>query len=319
MPRTLPTLLLALLALAVGASVAGADPSGAQLASTRQDRAALRRERVAVRLINDAIKHIEHAHRDCRRTYDSDARPTLTDASPSADLLGALGVLRRPATEADRIDPDSLSFPFARGIFANFVRVATAADGRQFFVIVAQDRVRSSPLPRHCLALQNEELQHLLTNRTPAVGRLATRLKARLDRQENPKGGFRAAEAIFLFDRTADGRLGGGGGGVDLRWFLRHGMFGSSGAGDTSDVSGLLPDGVASVDLTFAKAVSRGPHRDPQTYPKTIKLTVPVRDNVVSFRVARPAYDAFPTLMVWRRADGSAMRRIGRAPARDGR
>jgi len=37
-------------------------------------------------------------------------------------------------------------------------------------------------------------------------------------------------------------------------------------------------------------------------------VAVPVRENVVSFTVARPAEDAFPTRMVWRRADGSVLR-----------
>jgi hypothetical protein len=303
MPRISP-LPLALLALLAIVSTAGAN--------TQHDRAVLKRERIAVKLINQATHHVRHDHRDCRPSFRLGSRPTLTDARPSDALLDALGVLQRPATDADRLDPSALIFPFARNIYENWIRVATAVDGHQFFVVVAQDRLRFPPLPRHCIALENEELDRLLRGRDAALQRAAHRLKARLDRTEHPKGGFKPNEAIFLFDRTADGGLGGGGGGVELRWFLRHGLFGSSGTSTRSSVSGLLPDGVASVDFTFARSVSRGPHRDPKTYAKAISLTVQVQDNVVAFDVDRPAPDAFPMRMVWRRADGSVLRRIGR-------
>jgi type II secretory pathway pseudopilin PulG len=304
MPRISLLLLLALIALLVSASTAGAN--------TQHDRAVLKRERIAVKLINKATQRVRRDHRNCRPSFRPDSRPTFTDARPSDALLKALGVLRRPATDADRLDPSALIFPFARNIYENWIRVATAVDGHQFFVVVAQDRMRFPPPPRHCIALENEELDRLLRDRDATVQRVAHRLKARLDRTEHPKGGFKPNEAIFLFDRTADGRLGGGGGGVDLRRFLRHGLFGSSGTGTRSTVSGLLPDGVASVEFTFDRSVSRGPHREPKRYPKAIALTVPVQDNVVAFDVDRPAPDAFPTRMVWRRADGSVLRRIGR-------
>ncbi len=240
-------------------------------------------------------------------------RPTFTDARPSDALLGALGVLRRPATEADHVDTSTLLFPFGRGIYVNWIRAATAVDGHQFFVVAAQDRLRPPELPRRCITLENKELDRLLTDRTTAVRRLAHRMKARLDREEHPRGGFKPTEAIFLFDRTPDGGIGSGGGGVDLRFLRRHGLFGSSGTSGRSSVSGLVPDGVASVDFTFSRSVSRGRHRDPKVYPTVISLTVQVHDNVVAFDVDRPAYDALPTQMVWHRADGSILRRIGRS------
>lgn len=296
---------LALVALAIGASTAAAN--------TAHDRAVLRRERIAVQLINEATHRVQHAHRACRPSLRVDPRPTFTTAKPSDALLGTLGVLRRPATDADRVDTTSLLFPFARGIYENWIRTATASDRRQFSVIVAQDRLRPRGIPQSCLALEDGVLRRLLVHRGPAVATVALRLKRRLDREEHPKGGFKPAEAIFLFQRTADGRIGSGGGGVDLAYFVRHGLFASSGTGSRSTVSGLLPDGVARVDFTFARSVSRGPHRDPKVYPMGIALSAEVQDNVVSFDVDRPAEDAFPAQMVWRRADGSVIRIIGHA------
>jgi hypothetical protein len=311
MPR-IPTLPLALIALLVSTGTAVAHPSTGHVANTQRDRAVLKRERIAVKLINRATQRVRRDHRSCRPSFRVGSRPTFTDARPSDALLDALGVLRRPATDADRLDLSALFLPFARNIYENWIHVATAVDGHQFFVVVAQERLRVPPLPRRCIALENEELDRLLQDSDAAVQRVAHRIKERVDRTEHPKGGFEPAEAIFLFDRTADGGLGGGGGGVDLRWFLRHGLFASSGTNGRSTVSGLLPDGVASVDFTFARSVSRGPYRDPKTYPRAISLTAQVQDNVVAFDVDRPGPGAFPTQMVWRRADGSVLRRIGR-------
>jgi hypothetical protein len=309
--RRISPLPLALLGLAVSSGAAAAHPSTGHVANTRQDRAALRRERVAVHLINEAARHVRQTHPACRLPRHFDPRPTFTDERPSDALLSTLGVLRRPATEADHVDRRSLEPTFASGIFENWTRVATAADGRQFVVVIAQDRLRM-PLPPHrCVDLEDAELRRLLSDRTPAVRRVALRLKARLNREEHPKSGFTPTEAIFLFDRTPDGSIGGGGGGVDLRWFLRHGLFGSAGVGNRSTVSGLVPDGVASIDVTFPRTVSRGPHRDSKVFPTAIRLTVPVRDNVVAFDVDRTAPDVVGMQMVWRRADGSVMRRVG--------
>lgn len=309
--KRLPTqLLLAALMLAVAAGFAAARPL-AHDANTRADRVALRRENLAVKLINEATQHVRQRHPRCRTSFDPDARPTFTDARPSDALLSTLGVLRRPATDADHVDPRALLYdPFASNIYTQWIRVATATDGRQFVVFASQDRLRPKLPPRRCLALQNAELGRLLAGREAAVRRYALRLKRSLDRSEFPKGGFKPQEAIYFFTRSPSGGLGGGGGGVDVGYFRRHGMFMSSGTRDRSDVAGLLPDGVASVEMTFARSVSRGPHRDPKVYPRTIRVTVSVRDNVVSLEIARPAEDAFPTRMVWRRANGSVIRDV---------
>jgi len=308
--KRIPTqMLLAVLMLALAAGIAAAQPF-AHAANTRADRVALRRENLAIKLINEATQHVRHRHPRCRPSFNLDARPTFTDARPSDALLSTLGVLRRPATDADRIDLRSLLYDpnFASNIYAQWIRVATAADGQQFVVFASQDRMRPKLPPRRCLALENAELGRLLTGQEGAVRRYALRLKRSLDRSEFPKGGFKPQEAIFLFSRAPNGGIGGGGGGIDVGFFRRHGMFMSSGTRDRSDVAGLLPDGVASVELTFARSVSRGPHRDPKVYPRTLRVTVPVQDNVVSFEIARPAEDAFPTRMKWLRADGSVLR-----------
>jgi len=311
--KRLPTL-LAVVAVLCAAAAATAHGSLARAANSKHDRAALRREQVAVRLINEATRRVQHRHRTCRLSFKLAPRPTFTDARPSDALLNAIGVLRRPATDADKVDLSQPFGAFAHNVYRNWIRTATAVDGRQFVVLVAQDRMRPRDVPRSCLAREHAELKRLLVGHGPAVAGVALRIQRRIDREEHPKGGFKPAEAIFLFDRTPDGHLGGGGGGVDLGWFLRNGMFFSSGGlGRRTTLAGLVPDGVASIDFTFARTVPRGPHRNPKVYPSAIALTERVQDNVVSVAVDRPTGDAFRTRMVWRRADGSVLR-VVRSP-----
>lgn len=312
--QRLPTLLAVVALTCATTATAAAQGPLAQAANSKHDRAALHRELIAARLINRAMQHVQHRHRSCRPSFNPYPSPRFTDARPSDALLNAIGVLRRPATDADRVDLNWPFAAFARGIYRNWIRTATAADGRQFIVLAAQDRARPRDVPRSCLTLEHAELKRLLVHHGPAVAGVALRMQRRIDREEHPRGGFKPAEAIFLFDRSPDGHLGAGGGGVDLAWFARNGLFYSSGSFDRrTTLSGLVPDGVESIDFTFARTVPRGPHRDPKVYPSAITLTVRVQDNVVSADVDRPVPDAFPTRMVWRRADGSVLR-IVRSP-----
>jgi hypothetical protein len=88
-----------------------------------------------------------------------------------------------------------------------------------------------------------------------------------------------------------------------------HGLFGSSGTSNArSSLSGLLPDGVATVTSTFGTKALRGPQQKPRRYPKRIVRTDKVQDNMVSLQVPRSAEDAFPAKMVWRDGDGKVVR-----------
>ena len=75
---------------------------------------------------------------------------------------------------------------------------------------------------------------------------------------------------------------------------LRRGVFlGSGGTGRPTTISGLVPDGVARVRLTFRG----GPVR-----------TVSVRDNVIALRVRSRRGFPFPRRMAWFAPDGSRVR-----------
>jgi hypothetical protein len=306
MRRPVPIALLAALALA-----AAAQPGSA---ISLDDAAAEQRERRAVDLINAATREMRQDPA-CQQRWERTT--TFSDAAPSAALQETLSLLRRPAIPQDQIAPPpfpglGLERIGAQGVYRQWIRMGRAADGSEHYLVIARDRGRPAPLSRACLRRRHDALLRLLAGEDRRVRRLALRTEARVNRDEHPAGGFPRREAIFLFDRAPDGSLGGGGGGVDLAWFKRHGLFGSAqrGSDDLSRVTGLVPDGVVTIEATFARRASRGPHRAPDLYPSDVELTVPVQDNLVAFTVPREAHDALPAKMVWRAADGSVVRTV---------
>ncbi len=190
----------------------------------------------------------------------------------------------------------------AKGVYVDWIRMARAADGsphyldhrRRIAAFRSRSRVPACGCRRGCW--------RRLTRDEPGreSRRLALRDNARLMREEQPAGGFPR-------EKRSSTR---GGGGVDLAHFRRHGLFGSSqhGDDDRSTITGWLPDGVATVEMTFPGRVSRGPHRPATVFGDDLHVTAKVQDNVLSARVDRPAPNAIPPLMIWRAADGSVVR-----------
>ncbi len=66
------------------------------------------------------------------------ALPPTTDATPSRSLLSLLGVLRRPATAADRVSLRGLVYSPITAIYARYVRVVSDAAGERFALVPAQ-------------------------------------------------------------------------------------------------------------------------------------------------------------------------------------
>ncbi len=262
-------------------------------------------ERQAIRLYNEAS-------RQTSRRPDCKPKPppptTISHGSPSALLLSTLGILRRPATPEDSLPPRGLELPFVQDVFVDYVRVAHAADGREYYIVPAGN-ARALPVEsRACLAAFHRHLLRLLRGKPARVRRRVLHFYAERARNDRRLAGRGPVEGVFMFARGPHG-LGGGGGGVDAAYLETHGMFGSSGTrGRSSVVSGLVPDGVATVTSTFQRAYSRGPAHRHRVYRSVIRRTDPVRDNAVSFIVRRSVEDAFARRVVWRASDGSVVR-----------
>jgi hypothetical protein len=144
-----------------------------------------------------------------------------TDASPSTALLSLLGVLRRPATNGDRISLRGLIYTPITAVYSRYVRVVDT-DGMRVALVLAQvcGRVRGSPYPA----------------RPPA---------------SPPRSGVRPYDAIFLialdaprpramFEAATAAQVEAGGA-IRQAWP----------EGGRSLVAVVVPDGVARVELSF--------------------------------------------------------------------
>lgn len=301
----------AILALAAGpAAPADARPRSIELPPTataavdHDDAVALRQEARAIALINAATRAMRRSDPSCVQRWEFGQPATTTHEPPSRAVLDTFALLRRPPIPQDGefVARGGLQFlgGVVKGVHVDWIRMARAADGSTHYLVIAEDRNRPQPLSRACVRLQARLLQRLVHDEPARVRRMALRDNARLMREEQPADGFPRREAI----------LGGEGGLTDLARFRTHGLFGSSqhGDDDSSTVTGWLPDGVATVEMTFPGRVSRGPHRPTTVFGDDLHVTAKVQDNILSASVDRPAPNAIPPLMVWRAADGSVIR-----------
>lgn len=269
-------------------------------------------ERQAVDLVNRANRRIAQRDQACvpRSPFEDRLPPTQDPVSQA--VLDVVAPLRRPAGPQDAL-PGNASEGFVVGqLYATSVRTLTAADGSRFTMYVARLDYRGLETPPRCRTLARAELRRLVKGQPRALRTRALSLQQHAGRAPSGRSGPR--DGIFLFGRDAAGRVTGGGGGGDVTNFRTHGAFNSMGGGGRSArLSGLVPDGVASVTFTFPKRVSRGRNYKPKVYARTVTRTVRVSENVVSLRVPRDAPNALSVRMVWRAADGSILR-VVRAP-----
>lgn len=288
MSRRLALLVLLCTGIAAGAASAGQPQNS-------------RDERAIARLMNDAIGAVER-RRECRPPRPPlGRRPSFTDDPPSGELLLTLGVLRRPQTEEEREALDSIRFLSAEGVYRGHVRIARAASGAAFLIVPARDVSFYEPRPARCVKRLRRRFGQLIETRPRPFRRRARRTLESIIRTEWTAPSEGEVEGVFMLDYEAN-EVSGGAGGVSAGFIRREGLYGSRGRTARSRVSALLPDGVATLEATFAPA--RG--------AKRVTRTVSVQDNVVSFRVPRAPQDAFPARQVWRSTDGSVIREIAR-------
>lgn len=283
-------------------------------------------QRLAFKLFFQADRQVQR-DRACR-TFTPRRTPSFSDGAPSEELLSTVGVLRRPQSDEEQRLSSRKADPVAigQGIYRRFIRVATSASGRRFVVFVARDVDPTRARPERCRAELRRRFERLLRGRPARLRRFALRIGRLLLRSERRRQARGPQEGVFLFDLSVfEDRAGGGGGGSGAREIRRNGLFSASsirGASRRSRVDGLIPDGVATVTSTFGRDASKvpiprpkppGSGRKPKRYPRNVKVTVPVQDNVVSFTVPRAAQDAFADRMVWRSADGRVVRVVSGA------
>ena len=250
-------------------------------------------------LLNRAIKQVYAGAPSCKPPDPLAQRTTTTDADPSADLLNTFAIFRRPATDEElALATQERRLP-AQGLYRRYARIVTSASGRRQLVLPAQNARSYQPRPQRCVDSLRRHVRALLRGRDAAFKRGTNRVLEQVIRDEWAGPAVPPTEGIFLF--TWDGHgTGGGGGGADLTTLRTKGMFFSfGGSARPSLITGLIPDGVASIEFLY-----------PATGDSAeIKRTVAVRDNVVSYHVRRSGIDALVApQMTWLAADGSVIR-----------
>jgi hypothetical protein len=213
------------------------------------------------------------------------ARLDFSDGSPSPQMLSILGVLRRPATASDSFAGLGKR-PIAhalRGIYVQYIRRARYALGDAYYIVPAADALGVTP---SCItALTRAERTDL--PRIPAPLRAATRT---LETQRITA--LKPHQVIAQFEANR----GGGSGSCCLTAteIAQRGALGSSTSPSGSVVSGLIPDGVATVQLFFTATGPTG-HRA----NRIVKITATPIDNYIVVKVPHGA-SPNPRRMIWR-------------------
>jgi hypothetical protein len=269
---------------------------------------------VATDAVNDAINAVAKGDRRCRAKVVR-RRAATTHDPPPREMLDAFAVLRRPATPADAFDVQH-RIPFASEVAVDYIRRARVlADGTSVYVVPALDgRPTLARRPADCSAREREALAHRLRGKPAQVQRAARRLLRTFETSQRQAASLPPQPSLFVFAIGPGG--GGGGGGSDVGEIRKHGALGASYVrGRGSRIVGLIPDGVATIDFTFARGHSLGPGPGPRSgrdrvYRTVYRRTAAVVANVVALTVPRLPEDTFYNRQVWRAADGSVVNTI---------
>ena len=236
--------------------------------------------------------------------------PRIAVRLPSG-FRAVLGILRgapipRSASALRRIVGENNA-----GLYINYVRLARVVNGVRYYVFVSDGSVGGFPPASvsRCLASERTAFAAELPAIPTALQQAAKQVFAinlaadrRVDRRL-------VRESVSLFGLNA----GGGGGGVagataaDIR---THGMYGSSGSAQGAVLSGVVPDGVATVTFAYPRQRTTGPHR---RWLVAATRTANVINNIVVTPIPRSAENASGFQQIWRDADGRVVRIVSPA------
>jgi len=266
-------------------------------------------ETAAYQLISDANQRLYKVKPLCRPTFH---RPSskITHDAPVQPTLDAVAALRRPAQPADAL-PHGFPAPSYGETYVDYTRVVTSASGKAFYLVVARNTPVAYRPTDVCLDTQHTQLLKLVGRKPPLLRVTALRefRKLRRDLEDRPTPSTTPQDALFLFSK---GPSGGGGGGGSIGSFMKYGLFMSSSRAGNATLTGLVPDGVATVTLEYPKRASRGRWYKPVIYRSAYTRTVRVQQNVLVVHVPRGAGDALAPRMIWRSADGKVVRVVKR-------
>jgi len=238
---------------------------------------------------------------------------TTNPGAPPAPLLSILGVLRLPATPADRLSPVFLSHE--TGLYVNYVRFARSAFGQRWYVWVAGPHQGLLPPANvgRCLAAQTADFQQELPSIPKALRAATTQMfNAHISDERRRDGLSPRPPGVTLFGFTGGGS-GGGGGDATAAQIEQQGSWGSSSGGTGANPGltlfwGVVPDGVATVTLHYPAGKIGGFSR--RTGP-AVTIKAHAVNNVVVVSVPRAGAQSTEALTTtWRAANGTVIKTI---------
>jgi hypothetical protein len=261
----------------------------------------LRLENQAIDIINAATRHVRGTVPGCALRSPLEGRHGKTHDTPSPDFMNAIAALRRPATPEELNGGDGPGALLPGETYVDYRRTVTAANGRRLTIVLGRGIRNAYVEPQRCLDAEHARILKLLRGKPHPLRSVTLQEygQLRAGREEANAQSRTPVDGVYLFQAN------GGGGGVDFAFFEKHGVFGSSGGGeDRATIDGLVPDGVATVKLSYPKVLSRGRYYKPKVFPSAYTVTLRVQENVVSATVPRSAPDALASHMVWLDAAG---------------
>lgn len=236
---------------------------------------------------------------------DRGGTTTVSDGAPSRALLSAFGVLRRPATAADKLPQNDYEDGLLRVVDVRYIRRARVVNGVSYYLIPGQAPPPPGAMPLRCFSEQRAALQSLVgslpaTKRT-AIIHAGTQMLARERRAqlEQPRGPYAGIDFAGI---------GPGGGGSCCERASRipdHVSILLSIGKTTTIASGVVPDSVASVSLYYAKT----PSQNVSTIiaKATRVITAAAINNVYVVKFANHGRPE-PSAVVYRTATGAVLR-----------
>jgi hypothetical protein len=231
---------------------------------------------------------------------------------PPASLLSILGVLRLPATAADKV-PLGIT-AHQSDVYVKYIRLARTAFGISWYVWVAGPPEAFFPPANEsrCLAAQAADFRGELTSipkalRSATTQMLNAQIRAERTRDAQPP----RPPGVELFGLNPGGG-GGGGGGADAEVIEQHGSWGGTSGGTGKNpgltrFNGIVPDGVATVTLHYPAGKVGGFSR--RTAP-AVTITAHAVNNVVVVSVPRAGAQALRVTTTWRASDGTIIKTI---------
>jgi hypothetical protein len=225
------------------------------------------------------------------------SRPPFSAGEPSRALTAILGVLRRPASEADTAP---LHF-FEHGppdIYRSAIRLVREKDGLALYVVPTANVMGWKPVPRRCAAEEAAVLDRQMKYAPAKQRAAALDVQRRYLAWQQYEAQHPQGVCLTEIDSAPQGRgRRPDGGGVACGWGVAEIEQGLAGLGQTdspgpSFFHGIVPDGIASVDLELPRHLGT--------------VTAKVVDNL--YLAPIPRYIQAPVRVVWRAADGRVIR-----------